>query len=864
MGPFEQQAHFRDSRRRDERCLLPCVGLAICLAAFVGLPRVAWPDQTATTSKSADSLDRSLHRRILRQYCLDCHGDRKPEAEFRVQRLLNGEGDSIDLGDKQQLALRQKALQQLKSGAMPPKGKPRPSDEQLRALTQWLGDKIAGANAEDSRNAGPPGRAVMRRLNRTEYQNTVRDLLGVNVDLDGVLPVDMAAGGFDTSAENLHFSSYQLSSYLTAANQAIEAAFAGNQRPQRVKRRIDPKNEISTRRKDVYRHLDDGVAVFGSDLASNIQIVFWNFLTRRRGKYRVRISAYAYQTDEPLLFHINGGTNNLGDPPYLIDYFEAPPGKPTVIEFEEQMEAGRNIRLLVDTKVRPRDLARDGGAADYAGPGLVVQWVEIEGPLDDDWPPPGYRRLCGELPQAPVPGQPGLYEAVSQQPLVDAEAILKKFIRRAFRRAVTKEDIKPYLNRVQNKLDEGYSFERALRVGFQAVLVSPEFLFHHERIRPIRPIRPIWPNDTTESQRGASRLDDFSLASRLSYFLWSSMPDDELLTLADQSALNRPQVLRQQVERMLEDAKAQAFTKNFAGQWLGLRDLDATLPDRQLYPEYDRLLRYSMPKEATLFFEEVLKNDLSLTNFVSSDFSLLNGRLADHYGIAGVQGLAFRKVALPPNSHRGGFLTMAAILKVTANGTTTSPIIRGSWVLDRILGAPPARPPAGVEAVDSDIRGATTIREQLALHRQVTTCAVCHVEIDPPGFALENFDVIGGWREHYRSIGQGEPVTLGGKRMRYKNGPLVDASDVLPDGRAFRDIDEYKQLLLADKDQLSRALAEKLLSFATGVRAHGTSATGRIGDRSQIEAIVKSVRKKNYGFRSLVHEVVQSEIFLSK
>ena len=209
---------------------------------------------------------------------------------------------------------------------------------------------------------------------------------------------------------------------------------------------------------------------------------------------------------------------------------------------------------------------------------------------------------------------------------------------------------------------------------------------------------------------------------------------------------------------MLRDPKAKAFTENFAGQWLGLRDIDATLPDRQLYPDYDDFLSQSMVKEVYLFFDEVLKNDLSLTNFVSSDFTIINGRLANHYGIPGVEGLEFRKVSLPTDSHRGGVMTMAAILKVTANGTTTSPIVRGAWVLDRILGTPPPRPPADVEAVEPDIRGATTIRNQLAKHRQVEACAACHVTIDPPGFALENFDVIGGWREHYRSIGDGEPV----------------------------------------------------------------------------------------------------------
>jgi hypothetical protein len=336
------------------------------------------------------------------------------------------------------------------------------------------------------------------------------------------------------------------------------------------------------------------------------------------------------------------------------------------------------------------------------------------------------------------------------------------------------------------------------------------------------------------------------------------MPDDELLALAEQGKLHEPQTLREQVERLLRDPKAAAFTENFAGQWLSLRSIDATMPDRMLYPEHDDVLQASMVKEVLLFFDEVLRNDLSLTNFVASDFSLLNGRLARHYGIEGVEGeLEFQKIALPPESHRGGVLTMAAVLKVTANGTTTSPILRGAWVLDRILGTPPPKPTVEVEAIEPDIRGATTIRAQLARHRQDPACASCHVKIDPPGFALENFDVIGGWREHYRSIGDGEPVVVDGRRVRYLHGPPVDAADVLPDGRRFQNIDEFKRLLLEDKDQLTRALADKLLSYATG-------AAPTPADHPDIDRIVAQVREKNYGFRSLVHEVVQSQTFRRK
>src|SRR5262249_19272972 len=251
-----------------------------------------------------------------------------------------------------------------------------------------------------------------------------------------------------------------------------------------------------------------------------------------------------------------------------------------------------------------------------------------------------------------------------------------------------------------------------MRMAYKEVLVSPHFLFLREK---------------------PGQLDDFALASRLSYFLCSSMPDEELLTLAEKGKLHEPDALRAQVERLLKDPKAGAFTTNFAGQWLSLRAIDATAPDPALYPEYDDVLKVAMVRETLLFFDEVLKNDLSLTNFVSSDFTLLNGRLARHYGIPGVTGQEFKKVALPKDSHRDGVLTMASVMNVTTNRTTTSPVLRGAWVLDRILGTPPPKPTMDVEAVEPDIRGATTIREQLAKHRQRTECASCHAKIDPPG-----------------------------------------------------------------------------------------------------------------------------------
>ncbi len=771
---------------------------------------------------------------LLAKHCQGCHSGDMPKGDFAIDKL------SLDFADKGNRLRWLDVLKQVKEGAMPPKEKPRPPAPEAQALVDWIGGRAAAA--EKAQNS-TQGRVVLRRLNRAEYTNTVRDLLGVSVDLEDLLPLDTASGGFDNNAESLHVSSYLMENYLEAAERVLDGAIVNGPRPWIINKKFDIKEEKSVKPTgSVYRHTDDGVAIFSSWVSANIQVTLWNFRTRFRGKYRFRISAHGIQTDKPVNFHVTAGTLTAVTEERILEYYSVPPDKPTVIEFVEQLEPQNCIRIVADgLGALPPEIEKVG-AENYKGPGLVVQWVDIEGPLLDAWPPASHRLIFGDMKQeaAPLPDLPNRKEVVSKQPLVDAERILKDFTRRAFRRTVTDDDIKPFLARVQAKLEQKYSFEQAMRVGLKAVLVSPHFLFLREK-----------------AGNGSTGLDDFALASRLSYFLWSSMPDDVLMQLAEKGKLKQKETLSQQVERMLRDPKAKAFTENFAGQWLGLRAIDSTMPERMLYPEFDDILKVSMVKETLLFFEEVLKNDLSLTNFVASDFSMLNARLARHYGIAGVEGLEFRKVSLPPESHRGGVLTMAAVLKVTANGTTTSPILRGAWVLDRILGTPPPKPTVDVEAVEPDIRGATTIRNQLAKHRENGECASCHVKIDPPGFALENFDVIGGWRDHYRKINQGEPVTINGHRVRYLNGPPVDAADVLPDGRRFQNIGEYKKLLLDDKDQLARALTEKLLSYATG-------AEPTAGDKPDIDAIVAKVRDKNYGFRSLVHEIVQSNVFQTK
>jgi hypothetical protein len=795
------------------------------------------PVGPAATPPAKDPL-----RRLFAEHCQKCHSGPKHKGDFAIEHL------SDDLSERRSLEQWLTVLEQLRTGEMPPEDKPRPPAADLEAAIAWLNERV---QPEVARRAAE-GRVVLRRLNRAEYANTMRDLLGVEVDLTDLLPPDTSTSGFDNSAETLHTSSFLLRTYLDAADRVLDEAIANKPRPYQIKQRFDIREEKSVKATgSVYRHTDDGVAIFSSWVSANVRVTMWNFRSHVRGKYRFRISAYGFQSQgKPIDFHVTAGTLKEVTEERLIDYFAVPADRPTEIEFTEQLEPENRIRIIADgLRALPPEVEKVG-ADKYTGPGLLVQWVDVEGPLLESWPPPSHRLIFGDLRQEVVagPADPKRLEVISQEPAADAERILRAFAKRAFRRPVTDAEIKPFVERVKSRLAQDYSFEQAMRVGLRAVLVSPHFLFLREKTA----------HATTGSAPATPPLlDEYALASRLSYFLWSSMPDDALLRAAEAKQLREPAVLRAQVERLLRDPKAKAFTENFCGQWLSLRAIDATAPDRMLYPEYDDVLKTAMVKETILFFDEVLKNDLSLTKFVASDFTFLNARLAQHYGIPGVEGARMQKVALPPESHRGGVLTMGSVMKVTANGTTTSPVLRGAWVLDRILGTPPPKPPADVGAIEPDIRGATTIREQLAKHSEDASCATCHAHIDPPGFALESFDVIGGWRENYRSIGDGQPQQVNGRRVRFRQGPPVDPSDKLPDGRHFRGIDEFRQLLLENKDQLARGLAEKLV-------AYGTGAAPARAERPAIDAIVRRVRDQDYGFRSLIHEIVQSPIFQGK
>jgi len=755
---------------------------------------------------------------FLQKHCFECHDADTQKGKLRLDTLV------ADFASPPTAETWGKVFAQLEKREMPPKKKSQPSDAERQAVLDWLGRELRVAVAARQQ---AEGRVALRRMNRLEYQHTMHDLLGIEVNLVELLPEDGAAHGFDKVSSALTLSPVQVEKYLEAADVALDAAIGIGPKPAFVQQRFAATNLLANWDGKSHRPLPDGgIALFNSGYSPT---ELRKFRAPAPGRYRIRISASGFQTDgKPATFRVYGGSFGVGGKTKLLGHFEVPADKPTVVEMVERLD-GRGDTLKV---ISYGTIPWQNKAEEYTGPGFAIQWLEVEGPLDaKDWPPAPRRQLLGDAD-------------LERGTFADAERILKQFARRAFRRPVSEADLAPYLALVRERLDKGVEFGDALRVGLKAILVSPRFLMLDEQ---------------------PGKLDGHALAARLSYFLWSTMPDAELLAAAAKGDLAKPAVLRAQTERLLKHPKARAFTEDFTGQWLALRNIEFTTPDARLYPEFDELLQVSMLRETHAFFDELLTKDLSVLNFVESDFAMLNSRLAKHYGIPDVNGLDIRRVALRPEWHRGGVMTHASVLKVSANGTTTSPVLRGVWLLDRILGRPAPPPPPNVPAVEPDIRGAKSIREQLAKHREVESCAGCHARIDPLGFALESYDVIGGWRERYRispAPNQRNGVewftlNVNQRDLRLALGPKVDPGDTLADGRQFRDLAELKRLLLADPDSLARGLAEKLLIYATG---HGLEFT----DEVVLPDLVRKARAQKYGLRALIHEVVGSPTFQSK
>ena len=763
---------------------------------------------------------------FLKQHCLDCHSGDRPEAGLNLQT------HSDDVSDAEVRRRWVYLYDRVAAAEMPPESETRPDADAKSNFLNTLGESLTRADLANRE-------VILRRLNRNEYEHTVRDLFGIYVDVKRLLPEDSTEQGFDTTGAALSVSAEQMVLYLEAADLVLDQVFGPSQKPNTISKTV---NFTTTGRgfDDSERTLPDGVVLFSGAKF----LPMYGMSLPGTGLYRVRMKVRAEQSESPVVMHVLGG-NTGAIAAHTIGFFDVPPDRVTTVEFTDRNpERGDCFAFglvggfpwwKVDTM-------------EYKGAGLFIGDIEIEGPIEQ-WPPPSRVKLLGDLD--PEGGT-----------LDDIRSILSRQLPLAFRRTIEDAEVEPYVALAQQALDEGLSFEKALRRGLKGILCAPEFLFLEERLNSRLSLRESSAERDASFAERKAIIGDVALASRLSYFLWSSLPDEKLRGLARRGELQKPDVLRAQVERMLADPKSKRFVESFTGQWLRLYDIDFTVPDRNLYPEYDQLLRQSMLDETHAFFREILDRDHSVNNFIESDFVMINEPLARFYGIDGVEGLAIRRVELPRDSVRGGVLTQASVLKVSADGTRTSPVLRGAWILKYLYGTPSPPPPPTIAAIEPDIRGATTIREQLAKHREHESCNRCHRKIDPPGFALESFDVIGAERNWYRTRGSGKYVTRPRHPqapkhfVQYRQGPDVDCSGTMPDGRTFADIREYKRRLLEDETAMPEALTRLLLSYSLGRRLG-------FSDRQQVDRIVSELQAKDYGLRSLVHEVVKSETFRS-
>ena len=773
--------------------------------------------------------------------CIDCHDD-------DTETALNFDDLTFDLADADAFRKWEKVYDMIESGEMPPEKKPRPNpnlkDTALKSLHQHLRDTSLARMERD-------GRAPVRRLTRTEYEHTLHDLLGIGGDLASKLPPESMSSTFDTIALDQGISPVHIRSYLATADAAIDEVIELGPKPAMKPRLIDYRNhpyvqmwfERELRRGgNTVLRTADAFVMFDNRPQRSPHTTQSNHMGIRfpaAGRYRIEAEAYAYQAKTPVTFCLYRA-NDLDASKELIGSWQLDPGKPRQVEVEHYFKPGDFFFLApsdLDASAQGRNVL-SVGAKNYTGEGVAIRRLTLEGPLEKQWPPERTRDLLGDVEFRA--GRDGKHAIIlSDTPLAQVTDVVSRIGSQALRRPLEDDEVASWSALAKPVLAEGRGFEAALRVVLRAMFSSPEFLYHRAEPGP---------------------LDDYALATRLSYFLWKSLPDDQLFLLASEGKLSDPAILASEVDRLLDDERSQRFVEDFLDQWLELEDIGATTPDEKLYPEYDDVLRQAMLEETRRFFSELIWNDRGVREFIDSDFTFLNRRLAQHYGIPDIDGLEFRKVKLPVDSPRGGLLTQASILKVTANGTNTSPVPRGSFVLANLLGTPPSPPPPGAGAVEPDTRGSTTIREELAAHRSVESCNRCHREIDPPGFALESFNPIGGFRTRYRSTERGgRPAgKLFGRPIReYRLGPAVDASGMTPEGEPFAGIREFKRLLLKKEDQVARHFLNQLIAYSTGAEI-------QFADRDERDRILGETRGDGYGVRGMIHAVVQSKMFRNK
>lgn len=779
---------------------------ALIACACVGGVLLAPPHVRRTAAEPAS--DAATQRALVDRYCVGCHNVRVNAGNLDLEHA-----DLSAVG--QNAALWEKVVRKLRGGLMPPPRRPRPDKVAYDGFASWLETEIDRAAGDDPR----PGRTEsLHRLNRTEYRNAVRDLLAIDMDFSDFLPIDDSGGGdvpFDNIAASLRLTQSLMEAYLSVANRVSRLAVGG----------APPPSELQFR---VHGDLDQSVHFDGLPFGTRGGILI-DHVFPVDGEYEIEVNVLGSGTG-----HIELALDGV-----RARLFQVLPPAQTGSEYGGAVSASHVVRVPI--KAGPRrvtaafvnespQLMTEGdrklffGRDQGAGPGTPRIAIELPG-IADVW-------IKGPLEVSGkgwTPSRARIFVCVPGRPLDEApcaRTILSTLARRAYRRPVTDHDLSLLMKLYAEGRTAG-DFDAGIQRGVRGILANPNFLFRVETD----------PDDLPPNR--VYRISDLELASRLSFFLWSSIPDDALLDLAVAGQLREPGVIEAQVRRMLADNRAAALTDSFAAQWLWVRNLDAARPSDPVFPNFDEALRRAFRTEVDLFFGSIVRDDRTVLDLLDADYTFVNERLAKHYGIPQVTGTGFRRVALGPESPRRGLLGKGFMHLVTSRSTRTSPVVRGKWILENLLGAPPPAPPANVpplpEEQQSDGRG-LTVRELTAQHRANPVCASCHATIDPLGFALEQFDATGKWR----AVDAGfQPI---------------DASGAMPDGTPFSGVHDLRAILVATPERFVHTLTDKLLMYALG---RGTE----YSDAPAIRRIVREAAASDYRFSSLVTAIVHSTPF---
>ena len=804
----------------------------LCVAA------AAPPVRPTGHAPSAPALDEAVWPYFAKN-CASCHNAETKAGSFDLASLRRA--DSVTRSRETWESI----VRKIRTGEMPPKGSPMPTEAESKATISRIESEFERADKAAALN---PGSVTAHRLNRAEYNNTVRDLLGVNFRPADDFPQDDSGYGFDNIGDVLSLSSSQMEKYMAASEKIARTAVFGPEplQPTLVRHEVSGRNIVTgtaiPARYDVtgltlpnslhatHRFPVDGEYLFRFGLngvrplgSEALHLLLWidgqqvqamdfdptgsaafspdrQDFSGRTVECRLRVTAGDHWVAATIARMYEGLPPDYGGPnptkkPIAPPEFKPPPGLPP-----ERLE---KFRKFFEARLKEKAPTNDArvSALDIGGP-----YAQTKGASEES-----LRKIfvCGHLH--------GGHNADCTRKIVASLA------RRAFRRPLTPQEIDRFASLVYLARSKGDSYEEGICLAVQGILVSPYFLFRIEKDLP------------TAKADTAHPISPYELASRLSYFLWSSMPDDELRACADQQTLLKPGVLTAQVRRMLKDPRSHTLAENFGGQWLQFRALESVHPDKERFPDFDEYLRLSMRQETEMFFDSIVRDDRSVLDLLLGKYTFLNERLANFYGIPGVIGPAFRKVALA-GTPRGGILTQASVLTVTSYPNRTSPVLRGKWILENILNAPPPAPPPGVPNLDvSAVGSATSLRQQLEEHRKNPTCASCHARMDPLGFGLENFNAIGAWRANDGKI-------------------AIDSSGSLPDGRTFQGPDGIKTILKTDREAFAECLTVKLLTYALG---RGLERY----DRSTVKEITKRIAAKDYRFSNLALEIVASRPF---